>query len=291
MVSEAGSSGSGGPSTSSTTTSPTPQLSLLGRASQFLRLITCRRRRSDEELQKEALKRYSALTAQGAKVPEKKQKEWYDKLAWWTDAQTKLGARIFVLAPRGPQGEAESYVDMSELLGFALSKMHQTVVVEDQKYALVWVQLSDHRVWPWTPLQIMDSLDPRYSKNLEAVHVVHPSWMVRFLRLALWPIASEEFWDLFWAHERIEFLDSHVDMKKFRLPKDVQDYDKFLDQQASELNKQQAAKYGGGFMAPNVPDMNTGGPTSGQDEQKHALQMEELKRLLQQKGFDGMKQD
>lgn len=40
----------------------------------------------------------------------------------------------------------------------------------------------------------------------EAVHVVHPSWTVRFFRLVLWPLASDEFWDYFHSHERIELL-------------------------------------------------------------------------------------
>lgn len=44
------------------------------------------------------------------------------------------------------------------------------------------------------------------SFSREAVHVVHPSWTVRFFRLVLWPLASDEFWDYFHSHERIELL-------------------------------------------------------------------------------------
>ncbi|CAK9089545.1 unnamed protein product [Durusdinium trenchii] len=135
---------------------------------------------------------------------------------------------------------------MREFLGFALSKMHKTVIEEEQRYAVVWVQESDHRVGPWMAWRFSESLPESYAKNLEAVHVVHPSWTVRFLRLILWPLASEDFWDYFHSHERIEFLDVALDLRKFRLPKDIVEYDQWLDKQAEELHKQQAMKHSHG---------------------------------------------
>lgn len=265
-------------------------ISPLSRIGKVLNVLRCRHRRSKEDLNADALKRYHSLLASGKTVPEKKQKEWYDKLAWWSEAKTKNGARIFVLAPRGPEAELDFPVDMRELWAYSLCKMHEVIVEEDSKFALVWVQLSDHRVWPWNVLSCLESLHERYSKNLEAVHVVHPSWSVRILRLLLWPLASDELWDYFYSHERVEFLDSFIDMKTFRLPKDVYEYDKWLDKQSEELHKQQQAKYGGG------PSMFGGalGSTFGmsdEERQKNDLQMEELKRLLQAKGMDGTKRD
>jgi len=62
--------------------------------------------------------------------------------------------------------------------------------------------------------------------------VVHPSWTVRLLRLFLWPVASEEFWDIFYAHERIEFLDTVVSLNALGLPADIFEYDKFLDDES-----------------------------------------------------------
>ena len=35
------------------------------------------------------------------------------------------------MAPRGPQGETDYHINMRELLGFALSKMHKVVAEED----------------------------------------------------------------------------------------------------------------------------------------------------------------
>lgn len=59
-------------------------------------------------------------------------------MAWWSEVKTKQGSKVFVLAPRGPQGETEPgrsaceertaqdyYINMKELLGFALAKMHK----------------------------------------------------------------------------------------------------------------------------------------------------------------------
>ena len=37
-----------------------------------------------------------------------------------------------------------------------------------------------------------------------------------------------------------------LDMRKFRLPKDIVEYDQWLDKQAEELHKQQALKHGQG---------------------------------------------
>lgn len=47
---------------------------------------------------------------------------------------------------------------MREFLGFALSKMHKTVIEEEQRYAVVWVQESDHRVGPWMAWRFSESL-------------------------------------------------------------------------------------------------------------------------------------
>ena len=43
------------------------------------------------------------------------------------------------------------------------------------------------------------------------------------------------------------FLDVALDMRKFRLPKDIVEYDQWLDKQAEELHKQQAMKHGQGL--------------------------------------------
>eukprot|EP00931_Biecheleriopsis_adriatica_P000484 TRINITY_DN100517_c0_g1_i1.p1 TRINITY_DN100517_c0_g1~~TRINITY_DN100517_c0_g1_i1.p1 ORF type:complete len:283 (-),score=70.03 TRINITY_DN100517_c0_g1_i1:65-913(-) len=265
-----------------------PPRSPLSRLGDFLRLLTCKRRCTQEELQKRADKRYEELLALGRAVTPRKREDWYDRLLWWSEVKTKRGARVFVLAPRGPQGETEYAINMWELIAYALTKMHDAVVLEDTPFALVWVQQNDHRVWPWSAWRLSESLHARYSKNLEAIHVVHPSWTVRVLRLLLWPLASEEFWDYFYAHERIEFLDMALDMKKFRLPKDICEYDKWLDQQAQELHKQQAAKYGGPMGSGFGGMMGAGAPD--EERQKLEAQMEEMKRLLKEKGYDD-KQD
>merc|ERR1712217_940138 len=105
--------------------------------------------------------------------------------------------------------------------------------------------MNDHRMWPQTVRKFKASLHPYFLKQFEAMHVVHPSWGVRVLRLLLWPVAEEAFWDHFHAHERIEFLESFVDMKKFQLPSDIYEYDKWLDKQAAELSENAKSNMGG----------------------------------------------
>lgn len=156
---------------------------------------------------------------------------------------------------------------------------------------MVWVQLSDHRVWPWQAWRFSESLHERYGNNLEALHVIHPSWTIRILRLILWPLASEEFWDFFYAHERIEFLDTHIDFGKFRLPKDVYEYDKFLDQQAAELSKSNAMRHGGSFGGMGMGMGMDSNSQTEEDKNKFDFQMDEMKRLVEQQGKGGKKLD
>jgi len=105
----------------------------------------CQRYRVVDQLRKD---RYTDLL-KIARTIEGKKKDWYGKLAYWSHAKTKKGAEIFVLCPRGPKGETEAYINMWELLSFVLAKMDEVVVGKATKFAVVWVQLSDHRVWPW----------------------------------------------------------------------------------------------------------------------------------------------
>lgn len=260
-----------------------------GSLQQFLHLVTCRRRRTAEELSLSRLQRYEQLLALGRAVPSQR-RALYEKLVFWSTGKTKSGAKILVLAPRGPKAETEIYIDMRELFAFAVSIMHDPIVTEGCNFAVIWVQLSDHRAAPWTLWRLRSSLHDRYSSQLEAVHVVHPSWSVRILRLVLWPLASDDFWDYFHCHERIEFLDYFVDLKKFRLPKDIYEYDKFLDKQAQDLHEQSKKSlrgYGGGLggFSSSVD------ASEDVDRQQADAQMEELRRLLQQKGYDGRKVD
>jgi len=236
------------------------------------RLLGCCRRRSAKDAAPG--QRYKDILAVAGNVPKKK-KDWYDKLCWWSDVRTKQGARIFVLAPRGPKGELETWIHMWELFSYAVGKMHEFVVDQDSRFTLVWVQMSDHRTWPCSLYEFKDSLHERFHKNLEAIHVVHPSWSVRLLRLALWPIADDEFWEHFHSHERIEFVDQYINLREFIFPKDIIEYDKWLDKNAQEMQDQAKGRFGGGLgkMA-----------QSEEDDRKAKEHSEQLQKLLGGKG-------
>lgn len=178
---------------------------------------------------------YERVLKKGQGLPSEA-KAAYSKMAWWSDATiTGTQARIFVLAPRGPDGDVTTHVDMWELMEYALEKMHGHVVEQNKPFAVVWVQQNDHRMWAFSAWYLRSLLHEKYGANLDAVHVVHPSWSVRWLRLALWPFANDEFWDRFHAHERIEFLDEFVNLDKLALPQDIYQYDKFLDERAKQM--------------------------------------------------------
>jgi len=240
----------------------------------------CARRSLPSDPEKARLQLYHEMVAAGRQVDDKN-KNWYEKLAWWSDVKTKAGGRIFALVPRGPKGELDMWIDMWELLCFAVGKMHEHVVTEDKPFAIVWCQFGDHRLFFPTMSRVRSSLHPKFAKNFEALHVVHPSWGVRLLRLTLWPIAPDEFWDAFHAHERVEFLDTSIvtESRDFRLlPRDVYEHDKWLDQQSKELNEQ--AKQRGGFGG--MGGLSGAGGHQESEEEKKA--MEELRRLLEAKG-------
>jgi len=246
----------------------------------LLGCFCCRRCKRREALEKLRPQRYKELLSTGRKVAGAR-KEWYEKLAFWSNACTKTGARIFVLAPRGPKGQVDTWIYMWELLCFGVTLMHEVVVTEDRKFAIVWCMQNDHRAWSCSLMDFRDYLHPTFAKNLEAIHVIHPSWGVRITRILLWPYAEEALWERWTSHERIEFLEDYVDMQAFRLPKDLYEYDKFLDQQAAEFNDKQRMGGSNIFGASGTPQ---GG--AGDEERKKAeAQMEQLKRLLEEKGY------
>merc|ERR1712194_565217 len=236
--------------------------------------LLCKRRTAKQE-DALAVGRYESLLAQAATL-DAARRRWYEKLCWWCDVTTKEGADIFVIAPRGPQGQADYAIDLWDFVAYCVSKMHERVVGDGKRFAVVWVQLNNHRFWQWGLRWLLQGIDPSYHRHLEALHVVHPSWAVRFLRLCLWPIAEESLWSRFHAHERIEFLETAIDMKAFRLPKDIYTFDKYLDTQAKEMQDQAAKKFGSGSM-PGAADVQ-----QGQDTKL----MEEYQKLVEQRGKD-----
>jgi len=255
----------------------------LPRTARLLQLATCQRRRSPKDAETITLERYEDLLKRGRKVPDKR-RNWYDKLCFWSDATTREGARIFVVAPRGPKGETDLFIDMWELLAYSVSKMHDHVVKEVKPFAIVWTQFSDHRLWPCSMWRVKDWLHPSYSRNLDAVHMVHPSWTIRAMSLFLWPVAEDEFWNYCHVHERIEFLAEFIDLTVFRLPKDLYSYDKFLDKQAQEnvdQTQQRMGTMGMGMMGAGIPT----NPQTEQEKEAHAQKLEELKAHLSRKGY------
>lgn len=224
---------------------------------------------------------YETLRKRGVALTQE-DKALFKMMAWWSLCKTKTDAKVFLVAPRWP-GNVEDYVDMEKLVAYAISTMDDHVVKNNERFAVVWVQFSDHRVWPHSAWSIKRNLHERYSTNLEAVHVVHPSWSIRFLRLALWPFASDEFWDKFECHERVEFLDTFMDVSKLELPQDIFEYDKFLDRQADELSQETAKQMSGRFgtfgASPNISGLDS---SNDPETKKYQEQLDTLKKMMEE---------
>jgi hypothetical protein len=278
---------SGGKSLKKTADEATQRPGLLGR---FLGFITCRRRAQVKQDASASPPGYEALRDYGAALTQK-EKDEFKQMAWWSQAQTKMGARVFILAPRGPGGDTECFINMWGLLAYTVCEMHEHVVDGGELFAVAWMQFSDHRIWPFSALVFKKHLHPKYARCLDAVHVVHPSWTVRILRLVLWPFASDEFWDQFQSHERVEFLEPIVSLKALQLPKDIYKYDEYLDKKAEEMSKEAAKQMGqhsGGLGSSLIKG-------SDQDTQaeskKYKQQMQDIKKLLEEKGYGESKRD
>lgn len=258
--------------------------SAAGSSSRLRDLLTCRRRApAAKSGGSHSTASYEALRKHAEQLSDE-QKATFRRMAWWSSAETKMGGKVFVLAPRGPDGDTECSIDMWSLLAYSVSQMHDHVVERGELFAVVWAQFSDQRVWPWGSLAFKRHLHPKYSRYLDSVHVVHPSWTVRVLRLCLWPFASDEFWDLFQCHERVEFLEPDISLRKLALPKDIYDYDKFLDTQADEMSKNAAKQMNGrggfgGSMFSGLDKQNEN------DSEKFKEQMENVQKLMEEKGY------
>ncbi|CAK0828018.1 unnamed protein product [Prorocentrum cordatum] len=162
-------------------------------------------------------------------------------MAFWSRARAKSGADVFVLAP--PE---EAAVDIWSLLAFCAGEMHERVVEQDRPYVVVWLQVADHKVWPYSAWRFLSSLHKKYGELLESLHVVHPSDTLRTMSFALWPVVSESVWDWLLLHERVDFLSEHLDVGQLELPEEVTTFDAFLDR-VDDLHGQAAVARMAGY--------------------------------------------
>eukprot|EP00933_Yihiella_yeosuensis_P046174 TRINITY_DN41666_c0_g1_i1.p1 TRINITY_DN41666_c0_g1~~TRINITY_DN41666_c0_g1_i1.p1 ORF type:complete len:282 (-),score=14.57 TRINITY_DN41666_c0_g1_i1:36-881(-) len=206
----------------------------------LLGFLSCQRRatasRETQQSRDALVAAYEGLLEEGRNLPADLQ-EAFSRMCWWSDATGPNGSDVFVLIPRGLDGQLDGPVDIWRLFVFALTRMHDLVVRDNRSFTLVWVQAGDHKLWLWSALQLTRKLHERYRQNLVSLHVVHPSWTIRAVELLLWPIVEEEFWDIFQCHERVEFLGTYFDLDKLALPGDVMEYDSFLDKEAEFLTQ------------------------------------------------------
>lgn len=201
---------------------------------------------------------YTRLLEKARAIPTERQ-EVLGHMAWWSGAETKEGTPVFVVAPRGFDGQLEGTVDMWELLLYATTLMHEHVVEQNRTYAAVWIQAGDHRMWPLSAWKFRRALHKRFFDNVDAVHAVHPSMTVRLYELVLWPFVEDSFWDRFITHERIEFVGSHFDVDKLGLPQDLFEYDGLLDAESRLFTEQASIMVGGaGFsLEAQVPQSSS----------------------------------
>lgn len=213
-------------------------------AGGLLGAIRCRRRAPRDVAIASAQTPYSRLLARGQGLSQD-ERNLFGRMAWWSEAETAPGVRVLVLVPRGLDGSMDGSVDMWKLLSYVVSELHERVVQRDERYSIVWVQANDHRMWSVSLWRFRRSMHAKYFENVHEVHVVHPSWAARVYALLLWPWAEESFWDRFISHERVEFLSSHLNVEKLMLPRDVADYDEYLDKESHAMSEQAALLVGG----------------------------------------------
>mmetsp|Transcript_59592 Transcript_59592/g.141794 ORF Transcript_59592/g.141794 Transcript_59592/m.141794 type:complete len:262 (-) Transcript_59592:51-836(-) len=191
---------------------------------------------------------YAELLARGKELAEKRTKA-IEKQVWWSDTQSKPeGSLVLIVAPRLPKRLCDGVglfgFPMWDIVAYAFFLLHEHAVVQDKPFRVLWAMGNDHRIWPWDIAVLCKVLHPALRHNMQELHVLHPSWAVRVVRVLLWPIAEEDYWNIFQCHERVEFLDRIMDLKKLRLPKGMLEYDKFLDEMAREASEEAAKKMG-----------------------------------------------
>lgn len=207
------------PATPASDVGPRPDANAGG----ILSFISCRRR----AIPAASSLRYDGLLREARSLSDA-EKARFAEMVWWSEQVQSTGEKCIIIVPNIDDG-----TDILKLLSYAVCKMHDHVVVESKPFSVAWIQMSDHQISTWSAWSLKRSLHEKYGENLQVFHVVHPSWTVRLLRLALWPIVSEDFWDHFDSHERIEFLDGVISLNE--LPKRIFEYDTFLDQDHTRM--------------------------------------------------------
>jgi hypothetical protein len=187
---------------------------------------------------------YDALLSEGMKLSDQDCAA-YHRMVWWSDSLTAEGSRIFVLAPLNLDDLTDAFccclprLNMRRLVAYVVRIMHEHVVKQDKAFAVVWLQLNELRLSPLKMWQMKHRFHAMYAKNLEVMHIVHPSWTIRCLELAsfcdFWPFA-ENCMEKVHVHERIEFLARHIDLQALALHAEFFDHDEFLEMQ-NELFK------------------------------------------------------
>mmetsp|Transcript_2814 Transcript_2814/g.4656 ORF Transcript_2814/g.4656 Transcript_2814/m.4656 type:complete len:246 (+) Transcript_2814:31-768(+) len=186
---------------------------------------------------------YHELVERGRCLQES-QGKFLQKMAWWSEAQkSPEGSLVFIVAPRIPRRFTKGIATW-DIIAYVLFSLHKHVVEQEKPFRVLWAMGSDHRLYSWDLILLRRSLHPQYLKSMSEFHVLHPSWAVRVLRLLLWPVAEDAYWDIFHCHERIEFMDKQIDTKRLRLPQIMYDYDKYLDEAAKEASDEAAKKMG-----------------------------------------------
>mmetsp|Transcript_42182 Transcript_42182/g.98961 ORF Transcript_42182/g.98961 Transcript_42182/m.98961 type:complete len:257 (+) Transcript_42182:111-881(+) len=153
----------------------------------------------------------------------------FKELVWWSAAKSREGARVLVLAPRGPADDPDGYIDMQKLLAYAVYVAHEQVFQHGDRFIVLWAEMAQRRCTIWEIYSFYRSLPHRCKEKLEAVHLLHPGWGMHLFQLVLWPVCAEDFWEHIYFHDRIQFMRQHIDLNELDLPQEIFDYDEWLD--------------------------------------------------------------
>eukprot|EP00967_Tisochrysis_lutea_P134601 scaffold237886_cov33-Tisochrysis_lutea.AAC.1 len=199
----------------------------------------------------------------------------------------KEGRPIFVFFPSRLAGGEEKGLTLEKVMSHALLLMHDTVVVQDKPYTVIWVtnNLEPDRLGYFWFRSTYKMVPRAYHKNMRSLCIVHPSISTRLMLLMLSYLLKTSFWEKLVYADRVEFLDEVMDYTALELPSDLLMYDRFLDKemetQAAELQATAGGPWGSAASSSPFGGSFGAGLTGTPLGSTHESRFEEWKREQQ----------
>jgi Rho GTPase-activating protein 8 len=136
----------------------------------------------------------------------------------------------------------------------------------ESEYTLVYLhyglQSSRQPSYKWL-VNVYKMLDRKYKKNLKALFIVHPTFLIKILWKLFKPLISTKFYKKVTYCATLNELDNYMDLNNLTIPQTVKDYDSKMSYSKNNNNNNNNSSgtggsgSGGGNISSTISAMST----------------------------------